>query len=221
MSNSANNESLNITDEVIKKSATIKAYTEWKKNTSYSEDIKNKVEFAMQVNEIGFEDDGQPYNEFNVIERYAYNDSDAERSVESINDLDEKTKSEWNRPKTKDEVEKDRREAEKFFEEAVERSCISTKAAFLKSERYQLQVPSGLDILIQSASAAQGRSAASFALYALEYGLNQLLENGSIPKIAEKKYQSHCEMLAALGDVKTLFKKVAERDPYFEEKSCY
>ena len=54
MPNSANNESLNITDEVIKKSATIKAYTEWKKNTSYSEDIKNKVEFAMQVNEIGF-----------------------------------------------------------------------------------------------------------------------------------------------------------------------
>ena len=31
MPNSANNESLNITDEVIKKSATIKAYTEWKK----------------------------------------------------------------------------------------------------------------------------------------------------------------------------------------------
>ena len=58
----------------------------------------------MQVNEIGFEDDGQPYNEFNVIERYAYNDRDAERSVESINDLDEKTKSEWNRPKTKDEL---------------------------------------------------------------------------------------------------------------------
>ena len=50
MPNSANNESLNITDEVIKKSATIKAYTRWKKNTSYSEDIKNKVEFALKNN---------------------------------------------------------------------------------------------------------------------------------------------------------------------------
>ena len=141
--------------------------------------------------------------------------------AKKIEKTGETRKKSFIKPPTQDEVTKDRREAEKFFEEAVERSCISTKAAFLKSERYQLQVPSGLDILIQSASAAQGRSAASFALYALEYGLNKLLENGSIPKIAEKKYQSHCEMLAALGDVKTLFKKVAERDPYFEEKSCY
>ena len=206
-----------INNTINSESATLEAFKKWKENTSYSEEIKKKVEDTLNIIDIEFEENGQPINAGSVLDRFAHNDFLAKK----IEKTGETRKKSFMKAPTQDEVTKDRREAEKFFEEAVERSCISTKAAFLKSERYQLQVPSGLDILIQSASAAQGRSAASFALYALEYGLNQLLENGSIPKIAEKKYQSHCEMLAALGDVKTLFKKVAEKDPYFEEKSCY
>ena len=62
MPNSANNDSLNITDEVIKKSATIKAYTEWKKNTSYSEDIKNKVE--IRTNSGSYDLMGKQKEEF-------------------------------------------------------------------------------------------------------------------------------------------------------------
>ena len=206
-----------INNTINSESATLEAFKKWKENTSYSEEIKKKVEDTLNIIDIEFEENGQPINAGSVLDRFAHNDFLAKK----IEKTGETRKKSFIKPPTQDEVTKDRREAEKLFEEAVDRSSFNTKAPLLKSERYQIQVPSGLDMLIQSASAAQGRSAPSFALYALEVGLNQLLNNGLIPKIAEKKYQAHCEMLAALGDVKAIFKNIGEFNPYFEEGSCF
>ena len=208
-------------------SDTLKAIERWKENSPFlTPKVKKEIEEVLKFAEVSIDHEtDEPYYEMQARDLIAYNDHDAKEAVKSSKDFTKeqiKRRNTFGNPMTYEEVKRERKQIDRTLELGFENGSKTSISPVPISAKYQLMVPSAIDVLIKSTSAAEGRSAASFALFALETGLRKLLNEGSIPEIAKTKYQSHCEKVSAFADLKALIKGYEiDNNLHFVETSTY